>query len=399
MCVDTAAFAAEIQPIRRRLRQLEDQIPQLAAVREKIDLGSPRDVSRLLFELLKLPPPPSAASGKSAQLSTKAEVLQELVAQHPVVPLIMQHRSLSKHLNTLTEMLNKIRTRAVEASAAIAARRAAAAGAANASGPPAANGTAASTAAGAPLTLHRLRGHYLQTHAVTGRLAMDEPNLMCVPKPLEYSLDPSSQSQPSSSASTSPKQCLSNMRRAFVAPPGCVLLSADYRQIELRLIAHFSGDADLREMLRNPALDFFTELAARWKGVTREAVSPAQRNQAKRLAYGLLYGMGPCALAGDLECDVQTAAQLADSFRRSLPGVDAWFKALSADCAAKGYVTTLGLRRRYLPNISGAAVRVPRLAGVVAVVVCVCLLSVCVLHGREGAERQAVRALTAGSLA
>ncbi|KAF6260747.1 hypothetical protein COO60DRAFT_857116 [Scenedesmus sp. NREL 46B-D3] len=218
--------------------------------------------------------------------------------------------------------------------------------------------------------LVRMRGTFMQTNTSTGRLSMDDPSLQTIPRPVEYQLALSPGSQASAAAAAaadgddsgssgadaaSPaavmQQQLSNIRAAFVAPAGSVLVSADYCQIELRLMAHFSADASLLGALARPGADPFVELAASWLRLDKAQVTPEQRGHAKRLAYGLLYGMGPSALAADLGVSMGQAVQLADDFRRSHPGLDAWIKGIIGGCRDTTWVTTIAGRRRHLPNI------------------------------------------------
>lgn len=190
---------------------------------------------------------------------------------------------------------------------------------------------------------------------------MDDPSLQTIPRPVEYQLALSPASQAAAAAAGddvsagSPvavmQQQLSNIRAAFVAPRGSVLVSADYCQIELRLMAHFSGDAALLAALTQPGADPFVEMAASWLKLDKAQVTPEQRSHAKRLSYGLLYGMGPSALAAELGVAVGEAVQLAEDFRRSHPGLDAWIKGIIGGCRDTTWVTTIAGRRRHLPHI------------------------------------------------
>jgi len=144
-----------------------------------------------------------------------------------------------------------------------------------------------------------------------------------------------------------------NVRAAFVAPPGCLILSVDYSQVELRLIAHLSEDEVLCGTLAKDGQDPFTAMACMWQKCPIDQVTPERRDQAKHLAYGLLYGMGPNAVAGALNIrDVRTAAEWQESFLNSMPGVQAWIKRVKEDCKQTECVKTISGRRRYLPHIN-----------------------------------------------
>ncbi|KAL6747107.1 hypothetical protein V8C86DRAFT_3034055 [Haematococcus lacustris] len=255
-------------------------------------LSSPKDVSDLLFNRLKLPVPPNASKGKNRQISTGADVLQELVEEHVVVPVIMEHRKLNKLLSSLNGQLAEM--------------------------------------CSVPSGLMRLAGEFQQTGTSTGRLAMGEPNL----------------------------------------------------QVELRMMAHLSQDAVLCGMLQQPGADPFKGLAASWLQIPQDQVTSTQRAHAKQLAYGMLYGMGPAALAASLGVTPGEALALSTKFMQALPGVEAWIKRLVAECRRCEYVVTLAGRRRYLPNINacnGSKLTQNKL--------------------RSHAERQAVNTTTQGSAA
>jgi DNA polymerase theta len=116
------------------------------------------------------------------------------------------------------------------------------------------------------------------------------------------------------------------------------LVTADYSQIELRLMAHFSKDTALIELLRKPDGDVFTMIASRWACKEESLISSKERESTKRLIYGILYGMGANSLAEQLECSTEDAAQKIQSFKRSFPGVSSWLQEAVASCRQKGLV-------------------------------------------------------------
>eukprot|EP00241_Pyramimonas_parkeae_P006735 CAMPEP_0114260642 /NCGR_PEP_ID=MMETSP0058-20121206/20615_1 /TAXON_ID=36894 /ORGANISM="Pyramimonas parkeae, CCMP726" /LENGTH=322 /DNA_ID=CAMNT_0001375929 /DNA_START=9 /DNA_END=977 /DNA_ORIENTATION=- len=201
--------------------------------------------------------------------------------------------------------------------------------------------------------MRRVSGSILHTAVETGRLAMEEPNLQCVPKPVAYLMP--ELNTPGSQSQAVGETTYMNVRKAFRASPGFVLMSVDYSQLELRLMAHFSGDAGLCSMLalEGPDGDPFRQLAATWHNVPPQSVNTDQRNWAKQLAYGLLYGKGPASFAQDLDCDIPTATAAMEDFRRALPGVDGWLKRVVQECAERRppHVLTLLGRRRYLNDV------------------------------------------------
>ncbi|KAL4428417.1 hypothetical protein ABPG75_002506 [Micractinium tetrahymenae] len=318
--VNEGILEGESPLLERRIAELEAMAH--AAAGEPFCLSSPQEVSRILFEKLKLPPPPCAKELKSGGYSTGQEVLLEL-AEHAIARLIFEHRKLN---TLLTRFVNGFKLHLANA-----------------------------TAVRYPgdVVLKRIRGSINQTCADTGRLAMDEPNLQTVPKPRAYKVLLSQGDAAGDQASDGGHAMrTANLRSAFVVPPGMVLLSADYRQVEFRLMAHFSGDAALTRIFCDDSADPFRLMAAQWLRLPPEQVTQKQRDHAKQLTYGLLYGMGASKLADELGCTVAEAKQAQENFRRSLPGIEAWQAQVVKVCKDQGYVETLAGRRRYLPNIN-----------------------------------------------
>ncbi|KAK9789551.1 hypothetical protein WJX73_010627 [Symbiochloris irregularis] len=328
-------------PLKRRLYELE--MLAYKAAGENFCMGSSKEVSQILFEKLKLPVPPSAhtTSSKSGYWSTGKQVLEDLASEHDLPKMIIEHRQIEKRLAGFVEFEQQDQRRLPHD----------------------------------PPDLIRIGGVICQTETATGRLAMNCVNLQNVPKSTDFEV-PSTQLMPSQEPGLQHRVHSANIRSAFVAPAGYVLLSADYCQLELRLMAHFSQDADLVAVLSDPHQDPFTHLAHTWLRAPILQVTLEQRTQAKRLAYGLLYGMGSMALSKDLGCDPKTAEELSAQFIASLPGVDAWLQKVRESCRQLGYVQTLNGRRRYLPHISGG----PR-------------------GDAKAAERQAVNTVCQGSAA
>jgi DNA polymerase theta len=124
------------------------------------------------------------------------------------------------------------------------------------------------------------------------------------------------------------------------------LVTADYSQIELRLMAHFSKDPTLIELLSKPDADVFTMIASRWVGKEEALVSSKERENTKRFIYGILYGMGANSLAEQLECSTEEAAQKIQSFKRYFPGVSSWLHEAVVSCRQKGLVNLVAISVR-----------------------------------------------------
>ncbi|XP_050938206.1 helicase and polymerase-containing protein TEBICHI isoform X2 [Cucumis melo] len=287
----------------KKLRCLEKEAYRLAGM--TFSLYAAADIANVLYGHLKLSIPEEFNKGKQHP-STDKHCLDLLRNEHPIVPVIKEHRTLAKLFNcTLGSICSLAR---------LSART-------------------------QKYTLH---GHWLQTSTATGRLSMEEPNLQCVEHAVEFKMN-----------EDDVDHCKINARDFFISTQeNWLLLSADYSQIELRLMAHFSKDSLLIELLSRSHGDVFTTIAARWTGKTEDSIGSHERDQTKRLVYGILYGMGAKSLALQLECSRDEAVEKIQSFKSSFPGVASWLHEAVTFCRQKGYVETLKGRRRFLSKIN-----------------------------------------------
>lgn len=253
---------------------------------EEFNLGSPKQLQVILFDKLELPVIKKTPKG---QPSTAEAVLQELALDYELPSLIMEHRGMSKLKSTYTDKL-----------------------------PGQIN----------PAT-GRIHSRFQQAVAATGRLSSTEPNLQNIPIRSEAGR---------------------KIRQAFVAEKGYKLLAADYSQVELRIMAHLSGDKGLLEAFAN-AQDVHKATAAEVFGVKLEEVSAEQRRRAKAINFGLIYGMSAFGLARQLKIDRRDAQQYVDRYFERYPGVSDYMERTREQAEAQGYVETLFGRRLYLPDI------------------------------------------------
>ena len=263
---------------------------------QPFNMASPKQVGEILFNKLGLPVKKKTASGTP---STDEEVLQELAADYPLPAKLLAHRSLAKLKGTYTDKL--------------------------------------------PLMVNpqtgRVHTNYAQAVAVTGRLSSNDPNLQNIP------------------IRTAEGR---RVREAFIAPPGHRLVSADYSQIELRIMAHISGDPGLTRAFAE-GLDVHRATASEVFGIEVAAVSTEQRRYAKTINFGLIYGMGAFGLAQSLGIDQKAAKIYIDRYFERFAGVRQYMEATKASARERGYVETLFGRRVYLPDINGG--NGPRKAG------------------------------------
>ena len=255
---------------------------------QPFNLASPKQIGEILFGRLGLPVRKKTASGAP---STDEEVLQDLAADFPLPARILEHRSLAKLKGTYTDKL--------------------------------------------PLMVNpvpgRVHTNYAQAVAVTGRLASNEPNLQNIP------------------IRTAEGR---KVREAFVAPPGHVIVSADYSQIELRIMAHISGDPGLLKAFAE-GQDVHRATASEVFGVPLAEVSPEQRRYAKVINFGLIYGMGAFGLASSLGIDQKSARDYIERYFDRFAGVRRYMDATRASAAERGWVETYFGRRIHLPEIRG----------------------------------------------
>ena len=212
-----------------------------------------------------------------------------------------------------------------------------------------------------------------QTFTSTGRVSCAEPNIQNVPKDFEVEATPELLKRALGSADQSWSNKSSflmspyasfvrtedldedtfsvSLRKAFVASEGCLIISADYSQLELRILAHLSGDEKLRRILGPEYPDVFKAMASKWKKKPIEAIEAEDRAQVKQICYGILYGIGVKALSEQLNIDEFEAMTFISTFMDTYPGVKKFIEKTVSDCKANGFVKTLQGRKRFLPNI------------------------------------------------
>ncbi|KAG8048419.1 hypothetical protein GUJ93_ZPchr0009g1479 [Zizania palustris] len=295
----------------KKLKELEKEAYRLAG--KSFSLNATADIADILYTHLKLPIPKGCDKGK-LHPSTGKQFLDHLRDQHPIISVIKEHRTLVKLLNVT---LGSICSRAQLCTKS---------------------------------QRYIIQGNWLQTSTATGRLSMEEPNLQCV----QHLVDFTTEKNDSDSAIIPMVDCHEINARDFFIPTkeSWLLVTADYSQIELRLMAHFSKDPALIELLSKPDGDVFTMIASRWTGKEESLICSTERETTKRFIYGILYGMGANSLAEQLECSIDDAAQKIQSFKRFFPGVSSWLHESVATCRQKGYVETLMGRRRFLSKIT-----------------------------------------------
>jgi DNA polymerase-1 len=278
---------------------------------QPFNLGSPKQIGEILFGKLGLPVKKKTASGAP---STDEEVLAELALDYPLPAKLLEHRGLSKLKGTYTDKL--------------------------------------------PLMVNpetgRVHTNYAQAVAVTGRLASNDPNLQNIPIRTPEGR---------------------RVREAFIAPPGHKILSADYSQIELRIMAHMSGDPGLLKAFAE-GIDVHRATASEVFGALVDEVTSEQRRYAKTINFGLIYGMGAFGLAQSLGIERSAANAYIERYFQRFAGVRRYMDETKASARANGYVETLFGRRVYLPEINGG--NGPR---------------------KSGAERQAINAPMQGTAA
>ncbi len=278
---------------------------------QPFNIASPKQLGEILFDKLKIPVLKKTPTG---QPSTAEEVLQELALDYPLPAVILEHRGLAKLKSTYADKLPEMVN---------------------------------------PRT-GRVHTSYHQAVAATGRLSSSDPNLQNIP------------------VRTAEGR---RIRQAFVPEPGHKIVSADYSQIELRIMAHLSGDAGLIQAFADKQ-DIHRATAAEVFGATPDTVSDDQRRAAKAINFGLIYGMSAFGLARQLKIDRGAAQEYVNLYFRRYPGVKSFMDATREQARSRGYVETLFGRRLYLQEINAANV-----------------------GRRQGAERAAINAPMQGTAA
>ncbi|WP_424195857.1 DNA polymerase I [Ampullimonas aquatilis] len=254
---------------------------------QPFNLNSPKQIGEIFFDKLKLPVVKKTASGAP---STDEEVLQKLAEDYPLPKILLDYRSLAKLKSTYTDKLPKM----------------------------------INTSTG------RVHTNYAQAVAVTGRLASNDPNLQNIPIRTEEGR---------------------RVREAFIAPEGSVIVSADYSQIELRIMAHISEDPGLLDAFAKGE-DVHRATAAEIFGVSMAAVTSEQRRYAKVINFGLMYGMSAFGLAGNLGIERGAAQSYIDKYFARFAGVARYMQQTRIEAKEKGYVETVFGRRLWLAEIN-----------------------------------------------
>ncbi|HWP19303.1 MAG TPA: DNA polymerase I [Burkholderiaceae bacterium] len=276
----------------RQSQELAQRILALEAEAHELagqpfNLGSPKQICEVLFTKLQLPVLKKTPSGTP---STDEEVLEKLAQDYPLPAKILEHRGLSKLKGTYTDKLPQMIN---------------------------------------PET-GRVHTTYAQAVAVTGRLSSNDPNLQNIPIRTPEGR---------------------RIREAFIAPPGHVIVSADYSQIELRIMAHISGDANLMRAF-NEGLDVHRATAAEIFNLAPEQVTSEQRRYAKVINFGLIYGMSAFGLASNLGIEQKAARDYIDRYFQRYPDVKRYMDETRAQAKDRGYVETVFGRRLWLPEIN-----------------------------------------------
>ncbi len=295
--IERTGVKVDVGMLKTQSRELAERMQEVeteahALAGEPFNLGSPKQIQAILFDKQQLPV--RAKTPKGAP-STAEPALQELALDYPLPKLILEHRSLSKLKSTYTDKL-----------------------------PQQVN----------PRT-GRVHTSYHQAVAATGRLSSSDPNLQNIP------------------IRTAEGR---RIRQAFIAEPGCVVLAADYSQIELRIMAHLSGDEGLVKAFA-AGEDIHRATAAEVFGATPETVSSDQRRSAKAINFGLIYGMSAFGLARQLGIERGEAQRYVDLYFERYPGVKAYMESTRELAREQGYVETLFGRRLYLPEIKARNVQ------------------------------------------
>jgi DNA polymerase-1 len=293
--MERAGVLLDCDKLAAQSRELAHKLMELEAqayalAGQPFNLNSPRQIQEILFGRLGLPVKKKTPGGAP---STDEDVLQELALDYPLPKLLLEYRMLAKLKSTYTDKLPRM----------------------------------------VDPTTGRIHTSYNQAVAVTGRLASADPNLQNIPVRTPEGR---------------------RIREAFIAPPGCQLVSADYSQIELRIMAHLSQDPGLLAAFAE-GQDIHRATAAEVFGVPPDEVTPEQRRYAKVINFGLIYGMSSYGLAAQLNIERSAAQAWIDRYFARYPGVAAYMERTRELARSQGYVETVFGRRLWLPEINSGS--------------------------------------------
>jgi DNA polymerase-1 len=280
-------FAALSKSLQSRMAEIEKQV--FESVGKVFNINSTQQLSEILFSRLGLLPPDRGRKTASGHFSTSADVLETLRGKHPVVDMVLEHRELSKIKSTYVDALPA----AVDSQTG------------------------------------RVHTSYSQTGAVTGRLSSSNPNLQNIPIRTEEGR---------------------RVRNGFIAAKGNVLLSVDYSQIELRIVAHMAEDEGMLAAFR-AGQDIHATTAAAILGIPLDAVTKDMRRHAKAINFGLIYGMSAFGLTRTTDLTLAEAEDFVKAYFKQFPGVKKYLDGIRELAAKQGYVETLLGRRRYFPAL------------------------------------------------
>lgn len=285
--LDNEYLAGMSSELNTRLLEIEDKVYKLVGM--PFNISSTQQLSKVLFEHLGLEPPDRTRRTASGHFSTSADVLDALRGKHPLVDLVLEYRELSKLKSTYVDAL--------------------------------------------PLQINpktgRVHTSYNQAGAVTGRIASSDPNLQNIPIRTEQG---------------------SKVRHAFVASPSQLLLSVDYSQVELRIVAHMADDQAMLGAFQ-VGQDIHAATAAAIYGVPIETVSKEQRRRAKGINFGLIYGMSAFGLTRATDLTLAESEDFMEAYFQQFPGVKRYLDDMRHRATEQGYVETLLGRRRYFPGL------------------------------------------------
>lgn len=284
--IDTANLKEQSKDIENEIKRIENEITTMAG--EKFNIASPKQLGEILFEKLKVGGSKPKKT-KTGQYATGEDVLQSLAKEHPIIPLILEYRQLTKLKNTYIDTL--------------------------------------------PQMIHpktgRIHTSFNQAVAATGRLSSNNPNLQNIPIRTERGR---------------------KIREAFVPEEGFKILSADYSQIELRIIAAISGDEAMIQAFKNGE-DIHAATAAKVFGVPLDKVTKEMRSNAKTVNFGIIYGVSAFGLSQQSTLSKQEAAAVIEAYFKTYPGIKDYMDKQVKKARENGYVETILGRRRYLPDI------------------------------------------------